>query len=212
MPAPPPLTTASSGTQPPFVADWNNDSCVDAIWNFTIWISGCDGSVGASQSITGTPLVVMDWDGDGRSDLLTANGSTMGAYLSDRPWCHDNSYQLGPVQFNVPLLCHGRRWRRIERSRMLESQRLNAGILLSPQRRRSATGSHESRLQMGSEIRRVQPTPRWFVRITKILPMPLTAIRIILVHCTLSAKSYSPTRAARRAAHIFRHSRTPTRG
>lgn len=63
--------------------DWNSDTCTDYVVNTTIYISGCNGSAGSSISIpSGTVIGAMDWDGDGRTDVVVANGSTIGVYLS----------------------------------------------------------------------------------------------------------------------------------
>ncbi len=76
-------TSADAGGLSPIVVDWNNDSCSDAIWNSTIWVSGCNGSSPASYLIQlGQPLTALDWDGDGRTDLIYPNGSTLGVVLS----------------------------------------------------------------------------------------------------------------------------------
>ncbi len=62
--------------------NWNNDSCTDVVWNSTLLISGCNGTGLQGIPVNGAFLTTLDWDGDGRTDLLVANGSTIGVYLS----------------------------------------------------------------------------------------------------------------------------------
>jgi RHS repeat-associated protein len=64
-----------------YFVDWNDDKCTDFISNGVLYVSGCNGTVPVSYSV-GTPIAAMDWDGDGRTDLIVANGSTLGVYLS----------------------------------------------------------------------------------------------------------------------------------
>jgi RHS repeat-associated protein len=81
------IASASSATfLPVFFTDWNDDACTDFV-NFntstsaTLYISGCNGSVPSAYPV-GNVVAAMDWDGDGRTDLVVANGSTLGVYLS----------------------------------------------------------------------------------------------------------------------------------
>jgi RHS repeat-associated protein len=67
---------------PVYFTKWNDDKCTDLIAANTIVVSGCNGTVSQSYSVSGTVLGAMDWDGDGRTDLIVANGSTIGVYLS----------------------------------------------------------------------------------------------------------------------------------
>ena len=61
--------------------NFNDDACTDFVSNGTLYLSGCNGGIVASFPV-GTPLAAMDWDGDGRTDLVVENGSTLGVYLS----------------------------------------------------------------------------------------------------------------------------------
>jgi RHS repeat-associated protein len=67
---------------PVFFTNWNDDKCTDLVAANTLIVSGCNGTVPQTYSISGTILGAMDWDGDGRTDLIVANGSTLGVYLS----------------------------------------------------------------------------------------------------------------------------------
>jgi RHS repeat-associated protein len=51
---------------------WNDESCTDLmIFNY-VYVMGCNGSPGATLALSGyyVPTVAVDWDGDGRTDLL----------------------------------------------------------------------------------------------------------------------------------------------
>jgi RHS repeat-associated protein len=60
----------------------NDDQCTDYANATTLYISPCNGQTGTSVSLAGTAVGAMDWDGDGRDDLLVANGSTISVMLS----------------------------------------------------------------------------------------------------------------------------------
>ncbi len=72
--------------QLPLFVNWNDDACTDYVLpnngSNTIYISGCNGTLPTTLSVSGTIVAAMDWDGDGRTDLVVSNGSTLGAYLS----------------------------------------------------------------------------------------------------------------------------------
>ena len=66
-----------------FFADWNDDACTDYVALGTLYISPCNGSTPAATIPLGAVvLAALDWDGDGRTDLIVANGSTLGVLLS----------------------------------------------------------------------------------------------------------------------------------
>jgi RHS repeat-associated protein len=60
----------------------NDDNCTDIATGTTLSITGCNGTVGASTSLSGTVIGAIDWDGDGRDDMLVANGTTLGVIES----------------------------------------------------------------------------------------------------------------------------------
>jgi RHS repeat-associated protein len=74
-----PVTTTAI---PVFYTNWNDDKCTDFVTSNTLYVSGCNGSAPQTYSLPGTILLGMDWDGDGRTDILVQNGSTIGVYLS----------------------------------------------------------------------------------------------------------------------------------
>jgi len=65
-----------------YFTNWNSDACTDVIANSSLNISGCNGSVGQGLTPAGTVAGTMDWDGDGRTDLVLSNGSTLSVQLS----------------------------------------------------------------------------------------------------------------------------------
>ena len=77
------LASSLPGTtyQPVFFANWNDDACTDFVSGTTLYISGCNGTIPTSYTV-GTVVAAMDWDGDGRSDLVVVNGTTLGVHLS----------------------------------------------------------------------------------------------------------------------------------
>ena len=74
-------SAAASSYPTMFFTDWNDDKCTDVVTFGTLYVSGCNGTVPASYAI-GTVVAAIDYDGDGRTDLVVANGSTLGVYLS----------------------------------------------------------------------------------------------------------------------------------
>ena len=81
------IATSPGGTYPPvFFTNWNDDACTDFVsfnsaTSATLYVSGCNGTVPATYSV-GNVVAAMDWDGDGRTDLVVVNGSNLGVYLS----------------------------------------------------------------------------------------------------------------------------------
>lgn len=78
-------SASASADLPIAFLDFNSDTCTDSVFNGTIYVSACNGVLGQNQQIPlGTPVIgAMDWNGDGRTDILVANGSTIGVYLSE---------------------------------------------------------------------------------------------------------------------------------
>ena len=79
------LISSATGTgllPPAFFVNWNDDKCTDYVTNNTLYISACNAAVGVNYAISGTIVQTLDWDGDGRTDLLVVNGSDLGVYLS----------------------------------------------------------------------------------------------------------------------------------
>lgn len=64
------------------VADYNDDGCSDLLFPTMLVISACTGSPAKTISLGHTAVAGLDWDGDGRRDVLVANGTTLGVYLS----------------------------------------------------------------------------------------------------------------------------------
>jgi RHS repeat-associated protein len=63
--------------------DFNSDACTDYIVASMIYVAGCNGSTPSTIPLgNGNVIGAMDWNGDGLTDILVANGSTVGVYLS----------------------------------------------------------------------------------------------------------------------------------
>lgn len=65
-----------------YFVNFNDDACTDVVDGPTLYISGCNGTVPTTYPLSGTVVAAMDWDGDGRTDLVAQNGTTLGVYLS----------------------------------------------------------------------------------------------------------------------------------
>ncbi|MHB8811832.1 MAG: FG-GAP-like repeat-containing protein, partial [Steroidobacteraceae bacterium] len=78
------VSIRANGYKPTVFLDFNSDKCTDYLFNDIIYVSGCNGAV-AQQVGLGSATVIgaMDWDGDGHTDILVQNGSTIGVYLSE---------------------------------------------------------------------------------------------------------------------------------
>ena len=73
----------SSSVVPVAFLDFNSDACTDYIVGGTIYIAGCNGSTPSTIPLGNSNVIgAMDWNGDGLTDILVANGSTVGVYLS----------------------------------------------------------------------------------------------------------------------------------
>jgi RHS repeat-associated protein len=79
-----PIYSATGSTALPVAfLDFNSDACTDYIVGGTIYLAGCNGSTPSTITLgNGNVIGAMDWNGDGLTDILVANGSTVGVYLS----------------------------------------------------------------------------------------------------------------------------------
>lgn len=79
-------TIATQGTMTaPEVAflNFNSDRCTDYLVASTIYVSGCNGTAPATVSVPSSSVVgIVDWNADGRGDVLVNNGGTIGVYES----------------------------------------------------------------------------------------------------------------------------------
>ena len=63
--------------------NFNSDSCSEFIANGILHLSGCNGASPTTVNVGSTSVLwAMDWDGDGRTDLVVNNGTNLGVYLS----------------------------------------------------------------------------------------------------------------------------------
>jgi RHS repeat-associated protein len=67
----------------PMFMDINDDGCTDIGWYLTVGVSGCGGAGGAAATLPAGVLAVIDWNGDGRSDVLSINGSGIDVHTSN---------------------------------------------------------------------------------------------------------------------------------
>jgi len=74
---------SGSSIVPVTFLNFNSDACTDYLVGGTIYVAGCNGSTPGTVSLGSANVIgAMDWDGDGRTDILVQNGSTIGVYLS----------------------------------------------------------------------------------------------------------------------------------
>lgn len=76
------VTILSSVDAPIDVADYNDDGCSDLLYPTRLVISSCNGSAWTTINLSQKAIAGMDWDADGRRDIIVVNGSTLGVYKS----------------------------------------------------------------------------------------------------------------------------------
>ncbi len=78
------IYSATAGNEVPVAfVNFNSDACTDYIVGGKIYVAGCNGSTPGEITLgNGNVIGAMDWNGDGLTDILVANGSTVGVYLS----------------------------------------------------------------------------------------------------------------------------------
>jgi RHS repeat-associated protein len=62
--------------------NWNDDACTDVTFQATVVISECNGSYASVITLGAVPSLALDWDGDGRTDLLANVSGTWQLYRS----------------------------------------------------------------------------------------------------------------------------------
>jgi RHS repeat-associated protein len=60
----------------------NDDACTDIVAAASIYLSPCNAQESITVALPGTALAAMDWNSDGRIDVLVQNGSTFGVLLA----------------------------------------------------------------------------------------------------------------------------------
>jgi RHS repeat-associated protein len=63
--------------------NWNDDACTDLVLNGSVKISPCNGSPLIAVGLSAWPSLALDWDGDGRTDLLANVSGTWQVYRSE---------------------------------------------------------------------------------------------------------------------------------
>jgi RHS repeat-associated protein len=61
---------------------FNDDQCTDRQVGTNILVAACNGIAATTVAIPAAPLLLLDWDGDGKTDVLVNNGGTFGVYKS----------------------------------------------------------------------------------------------------------------------------------
>ena len=76
--------------------DFNDDECTDILVGSNIQIAPCNNAGASTVAVPATPLVMLDWDGDRRTDILFNNGGNFGVYLSTGAGFY------GPIATSIP--------------------------------------------------------------------------------------------------------------
>jgi len=77
------LPNIPDNSTPPLFVHWNDDACTDYVSNTTLVVSACNGASGGLLTLAAKPLTTIDWDGDGRTDLVFGSGSSLSIQLSN---------------------------------------------------------------------------------------------------------------------------------
>lgn len=78
-----PLASRSTPIQSFEVANWNDDACTDLVLGSNVLLSPCNGSAPTYITLPTAPTIALDWDGDGRTDLLANVSGTWQLYRSE---------------------------------------------------------------------------------------------------------------------------------
>ena len=62
--------------------NFNGDQCTDRQIGNAIAVATCNGIASTTVAIPAAPLLLLDWDGDGKTDVLVNNGANFGVYKS----------------------------------------------------------------------------------------------------------------------------------
>ena len=73
------------GATPPPIAvlNWNDDACTDVLLPGVVSLSPCNGSLPVSVALPASASLALDWDGDGRTDVLADVGGIWQLYRSE---------------------------------------------------------------------------------------------------------------------------------
>ena len=80
----PVLGTGIPNSAPPLeIGNWNDDACTDLFVGSTVLVSPCNGSAAISVALPNAASIAIDWDGDGRTDVLANVGGIWELYRSE---------------------------------------------------------------------------------------------------------------------------------
>jgi hypothetical protein len=74
--------TTSIGLGSIVPVNWNDDACTDLVVGALVLVSKCNGQSALVVTLPGTPFLGVDWNGDGRTDLILQNSGGYQLYLS----------------------------------------------------------------------------------------------------------------------------------
>lgn len=76
-----PINTADV---PPYfpALNFNGDACTDVLIGSNIHISPCKNVASSTTAVPAAPLQMLDWDGDGKTDIMVGGGGIFAVYLS----------------------------------------------------------------------------------------------------------------------------------
>jgi RHS repeat-associated protein len=88
------ITGTPSGFAVPPLANWvgsnsmaalkfNDDKCTDRQASNIVYVSQCNGVAATTVTMPAAALQLLDWDGDGKTDMLSNNSGNFGVYLSN---------------------------------------------------------------------------------------------------------------------------------
>jgi RHS repeat-associated protein len=76
--------------------NFNGDRCNDRLGGSTVYVSQCNGIASSTVSTPPAPLQLLDWDGDGKTDILVDSGGNFAVYLST------GTGFSGPLSTSIP--------------------------------------------------------------------------------------------------------------
>jgi RHS repeat-associated protein len=79
---PPSATWELSGDVNAPSLHFNGDKCTDRIYGNKVYVAQCNGAASSVVTVPAAAIQLLDWDGDGKTDVLVNNGGNFGVYRS----------------------------------------------------------------------------------------------------------------------------------